>query len=249
MIIYITGVIGSGKSSLGDRLEQESRGLIKHFDIDRIYMDIVKGTIGTIESHILDPNIGEEGAERFLRSQYSQVKDELIRLDKDKYQILIFTSHLDGLYPADKAYFIELKDIEMAYRRVLKREINRIVDKKDQIEKIIDESKNVETIQFCLRECLDILFCDNKINSFDTYKRIYEDTKRDAIEANIEIKTPEEIYRKIMSLLSSPSKTGGKGKRIQQKPRKLTKKIVSNPNNKSSKRVQAKKEKKTRVKK
>jgi adenylate kinase family enzyme len=228
MIIWITGIIGSGKSYLGDKLEHDSNGLIKHYDIDKLYIDIVKKSTAEIDKRILEGD--EKGAENLIVSRYYQYKDKLIAENRSKYQALIFSSQLSGfLVPSDKVYFIELKDIEENFRNTLRREINRIVTNRRQIEKIISTQKNPNAINFYLREVSNILLCFWQIESLNNYRKAYEAARNDAVLMNVDTMTQDQIYQNIMGLISRAPRRKKKKERTNTRKvakRKPAKRVV-----------------------
>jgi hypothetical protein len=186
MIIHIDGVQGSGKSYICSKIKN-IKCSIKCIDTD----DIMKEAINIIET---SQNTNNK-MPRTIK-QLDKIKKQIVDYYIKKYDNIIFAGITVTIINPDYKFFIKITDFSNVYKRLLLRELNKIIKNKNKIIKHItmeDDPKEIE-IQRIADLSLRFPF------EYDSFIKDYKERLKEAKNKKYVIKTQEEIIDFIKSL-------------------------------------------------
>jgi len=132
IIVHIDGVQGSGKSYLCSKIKN-----IKCIDTD----DIMKKAINIIEN-------SQKTNKKMPRTfkQLQKIKQKIINDYIEKYNKIVFVGMTAEIPNPNYKYFIKLTDFTNVYKRLLLRELEKIVLNEKKIKKHIKNEKDPKEI-------------------------------------------------------------------------------------------------------
>ncbi len=191
VIIHVSGIQGSGKSWICSQLKNAIC-----LDTDDIsndaknYIDSLKGTKKEMPANW-----------ESLQKVISKMVDDLIKKHrKNKEKIIVFVGMTAKMPTPQHKLFIKLEDMEMVFRRVMKRELEKMIENKDKMLAIL-EDKNIPT-----EEIDDLINRAGNLaipfpSDFETYNNFYQEELNKASKNKYQIKTQQEIIDFINSLM------------------------------------------------
>lgn len=175
-VVLIGGIPGSGKTWLCRALTKKN---IKCLDTD----DIIQEIFG-------NPNAKD-------KTGISTVKKEIAKARKQGYLLVIVGITIDVIDLVDEYYFIKMTswDLEVAYRRVLIREINKVLKHGKEAIKLIEE-KSVNTVQQWIIHTVAPAL--PFFESFDWYSNLYRESLKHEKARGAMIVSPANIMKKLI---------------------------------------------------
>lgn len=218
-IIHISGASGSGKSFLGQKLLQQFGDKIVVKDIDDLRVDFIKEHYGDDEWNIID------------KDAYQEYINEYIKEQKKKDKPLIFVGlnnhpwwHKDLYYDFQPNYkfYIDIDDKQLVKQkciRYLTQELKEIINDEMAMNDLMNNNN-----KFIRLVCEGIKHeCDIKeiIEFSHKWKNDYESQ-------GYTIASSDQIYERVVGILDSIVRVGGKKKKNtkkRNKRKKTTRKI------------------------
>jgi broad-specificity NMP kinase len=151
-VYHIRGIPGSGKTWICEHLADHVN----------------------IECHDLDDLITRAYIKTKGRGVKSEMKRQINNIIRNGKSTITFTGITFEVPQADKVFFIQMsrRDLEIAYRRVLLREYQKILDNKDSLFQVVKRSP-LNTVSEKLRNEYHIGAIDPSL-SFSQYRDIYQ---------------------------------------------------------------------------
>jgi len=182
IIIHIDGVQGSGKSYICSKLKN-----IKCIDTD----DIMKKSINIIEK-------SQKTNKKMPRTfeQLQKIKKLLVNDYIKKHNKIIFVGMTANIPNITHKFFIKLDDFTTTYKRLLLRELNKIVKNEKKIIKHIQKENNPKEIDVQRFADMSMRFPVD----YDAFLEDYKERLKDAKNNGYKPKTQDEIIEFIQQL-------------------------------------------------
>jgi adenylate kinase family enzyme len=182
LIIHINGVQGSGKSYICSRLKN-----ILCVDTD----DIMKQAIKIIEQ-------SQKTKHKLPKTfkQLQKVKKSIVNKYITKHNRIVFVGMTADIPNPNYKFFIKITNKDAVFRRLLLRELNKIVSHYNQLKKHIQTEPDPNEIE-CQRIAeLSVMFPVE----YKMFVDDYNENKKKAIKNKYSIKTQDEIIQTINKL-------------------------------------------------
>ena len=168
MIIHIDGVQGSGKSYICNNIKNKKCICIDTDDIYNSSIDIIEKSQNT--KNKLPRTFNS------LKKVIKQSINDIIKNNSNK--IIIFVGMTAEISNPDYTYFIKINDLVMVYKRLVLRELNKIISNEKAIKEHIKNENNPNEIDIMRFAKMSLVFPVTFKQFKDDYKERLSQAKK-----------------------------------------------------------------------
>ena len=196
IVIHVTGVRGSGKSWIYDRLMKMSKNNVEAIECDNVYNRAYWDATESMGRE--NPDVNEDDLYDQVYKNILELRDDIIYNCKAK--VLVFCGITVPIEKPDHGFFIEIdeKDMEETYRRLVSREFKKPLENQKKIKKMIKGAS-------AQRLGLDLNHLINKAgilpSGLGDYKEEYAYGKRESLADGYSVLKQEDILAKVKALI------------------------------------------------